>query len=236
MRLGYFGGSFDPPHRGHLAVAAAAAQAFALDSVLFVPTSHQPLKPGRPQASYADRLALTELLCAEAQPAARFVASALESPLPGDPPRYTVDTLQHLRSTLEPTDQLFVLTGADAFLQLPQWRSPARLLALAEWIVVSRPGFDPTRLHTLIDTLAQTMGNGEGEGAGAPHLDSEMWASTTVRARIHLLPTLADPTSATALRQALAQHPPTPESNQTLAAGLPPTLLTYIRHHHLYGQ
>jgi hypothetical protein len=63
-----------------------------------------------------------------------------------------------------------------------------------------------------------------------------MWASTTIRTRIHLLPTLADPTSATTLRQALTQHPPTPASSLTLAAGLPPTLLAYIRHHHLYSQ
>jgi nicotinate-nucleotide adenylyltransferase len=216
MRLGYFGGSFDPPHRGHLAVAAAAAQAFALDSVLFVPTSHQPLKPGRPQAAYADRLALTELLCAEAPPAAHFLASDLEPPLPGDPPRYTVDTLTQLSSTLQPADQLFVLTGADAFLQLPQWRNPARLLALAEWIVVSRPGFDPTRLHSLITTLTHSL-------------------DSTASTRIHLLPSLADPTSATSLRQALAQHPPTPESDQTLAAGLPPTLLAYIRQHGLFS-
>jgi nicotinate-nucleotide adenylyltransferase len=221
MRLGYFGGSFDPPHRGHLAVAAAAAQTFALDSVLFVPTSHQPLKPGRTQAGYADRLALTELLCAEAPPPhgspARFIASALEAPLPGDPPRYTVDTLAQLRSTLLPADRLFVLTGADAFLQIQQWRSPAHLLALAEWIVVSRPGFDPTRLHALIDTLTRTL-------------------EPAARTRIHLLPTLADPTSATTLRQALAQHPPTPASEQALTAGLPPTLLAYIRQHHLYSQ
>jgi nicotinate-nucleotide adenylyltransferase len=224
MRVGYFGGSFDPPHRGHLAVAGAAARAFALDSVLFVPTSHQPLKPGRTQAGYADRLAMVELLCAEAAAAdldpargpARFVASAIEAPLPGDPPRYTVDTLETLRANYAPDDRLFVIAGADAFLQLPQWRAPERLLALAEWIVVSRPGFDAARLEALIDTLTATCDPG-------------------ARARIHPLRGLADPTSATTLRRALAQQPPTAESERTLAEGLPPPLLAYMRAHRLYG-
>jgi nicotinate-nucleotide adenylyltransferase len=214
MRIGYFGGSFDPPHRGHLAVAGTAAAAFALDQVLFVPTSHQPLKPEGPSAPYADRLAMVELLCAEA-PApsgstAKFRASALEAPLPGDPPHYTVDTLATLRSTLAPADTLFVLVGADAFLQLPQWRSPERLLTLAEWIVVSRPGFDPARLEALMQSLKLTPAQ---------------------RSRIHLLGNLADPTSATALRQALAAQPP----SAVPLDGLPPSIRAYMQTHHLYG-
>jgi nicotinate-nucleotide adenylyltransferase len=207
MRIGYFGGSFDPPHRGHLAVARAAARAFALDTILFVPTSHQPLKPAGPLAPYADRLAMVTLLCElEDAPAARFEPSTLEAPLPGDAPHYTVDTLQHLRATLSPADELFVLLGADAFLDLPQWRSPERLLTLADWIIVSRPGFDLTRLDALALTPAQ-------------------------RARTHLLPTLADPTSASSLRRQLAVGAP----DATLLEGLPRPILTYIQHHHLYS-
>jgi nicotinate-nucleotide adenylyltransferase len=214
MRIGYFGGSFDPPHRGHLAVALAAARAFALDAILFVPTSHQPLKPEGPLAPYADRLAMVTLLCepedSPAAPAAHFLPSTLEAPLPNDAPHYTVDTLQRLRATLAPDDQLFVLLGADAFLDLPQWRSPELLLTLADWIVVSRPGFDLTRLDALMDSLALTPAQ---------------------RARIHLLPTLADPTSASTLRRQLAARPP----DATLLEGLPQPILTYIQHHHLYG-
>jgi nicotinate-nucleotide adenylyltransferase len=214
MRIGYFGGSFDPPHRGHLAVARAAAAAFALDTVLFVPTSHQPLKPTGPVAPYADRLAMLTLLCASADipdtASARairvhFKPSTLEAPLPGNVPHYTVDTLQRLCSTLEPDDRLFVLAGADAFLQLPDWRSPDTLLTLADWIIVSRPGFDLARLDALRLTPAQ-------------------------RARTHLLPTLADPTNATTLRAQLAAH----ASAATLLQGLPQSILTYIEQHHLY--
>jgi len=209
MRIGYFGGSFDPPHRGHLAVAQTAAAAFALDRVLFIPTSNQPLKPNGPIVPYADRLAMVRLLCAEALPATNCIASELEAPLPDDAPHYTIDTLQRLLSTLQPDDALFVLVGTDAFLQLPLWRSPMQLLELADWIVVSRPGFDPARLEALMQSLHLTPAQ---------------------RARIHLLQNLADPTSATALRAAL-QHP---ESASHLE-GLPATILNYMQTHHLYG-
>jgi nicotinate-nucleotide adenylyltransferase len=212
MRIGYFGGSFDPPHRGHLAVARTAAAAFALDTVLLVPTSNQPLKPEGPSAPYADRLAMVKLLCAESEDA-HCVASDLEAPPPGNPPHYTVDTLEQLRSTLAFDDRLFVLAGADAFLQLPAWRSPHRLLTLADWIVVSRPGFDPARLNALLAALMD-----------------ELALSAADRERIHLLVELDDPTSATTLRRQLAASVPPAE-----VAGLPPSILAYMRQHHLYG-
>jgi nicotinate-nucleotide adenylyltransferase len=218
MRIGFFGGSFDPPHRGHLSVATAAAQAFALDTVLFVPTSHQPLKPHGPSAPYADRLAMVELLCAEAPPSLHCTASTLEAPLPGDAPHYTVDTLLRLRSTLDPADALFVLAGADAFLQLPHWRSPALLLQLADWIVLSRPGFDTARLTHMLDTLLPSLG-----------------LPPATLSRIHLLQNLADPTSATALRNDLAMAATAPSAATAAVDGLPPTILAYIQSHHLYG-
>jgi nicotinate-nucleotide adenylyltransferase len=208
MRIGFFGGSFDPPHSGHLAVARAAAQAFSLDMVLLVPTGHQPLKPSGPEASYIDRLAMVTLLCESARHdcgTLRLEPSSLEAPLPNDEPNYTVDTITRLKTTLAPGDKLFILLGADAFLQFPQWRSPDHVLALAEWIIVSRPGFHLNRLEELPFTAEQ-------------------------RSRIHLLPTLADPTSATALRRLLAVRAPEKE----LANALPATVLRYIREHHLY--
>ena len=140
MRIGYFGGSFDPPHLGHLAVARAARDRFALDHVLLAPTARQPLKPGGPVASFADRLAMTELLCLD-EPG--LGASAIDGPQPNGAPNYTVDTLRRLHSELAATTpdlQLFAILGADAFLTFPHWREPEELLRLAEWIIVSRPG------------------------------------------------------------------------------------------------
>jgi nicotinate-nucleotide adenylyltransferase len=135
MRIALFGGTFDPPHHGHLSIAAAAADAFGLDTVLFAPTAHQPLKQ-EASASFADRLAMLSLACI---PDTRFAVSRLDAPHPDGSPNYTVDTLAALRE-LMPEDTLFNLAGADSFLNVPRWRDPERLLELAEWIVVSRPG------------------------------------------------------------------------------------------------
>lgn len=181
MRIGYFGGTFDPPHRGHLAVARAARGRFALDIVLLAPTGRQPLKPEGPSAPFGDRLAMTELLCAGEH---GLEASAIDAPQPDGRPNYTADTLSRLREDLPGGATLFAIAGADAFLGLPHWRDVPQLFQLAEWIVVSRPGFPLAQLGALALTPAQ-------------------------RARVHLLDGLADTASATALRAHLrAQQSP----------------------------
>lgn len=136
MRIALFGGTFDPPHRGHRAIATAAADAFHLDRILFAPTGLQPLKTTLPPAPYQDRLAMVALAI---QQDPRFSTSTLDAPHLTGLPNYTVDTLTTLRQ-LYPDDTLFNLVGADSFLTLPKWRDSGRLLDLADWIVVSRPG------------------------------------------------------------------------------------------------
>ena len=172
MRLALFGGTFDPIHRGHLAIARAAVDAFALDTILFAPTGRQPLKTGGASASFADRLAMTRLACAEAD--SRFQASGVDAPREDGAPNYTVDTLATLRA-LHPEATLYNLVGLDSFLDLPRWREPNRLLALAEWIVVSRPGYT-------LDLSPYTEGQ---------------------RARVHPLNTVWEEVSATLLRDRL---------------------------------
>ena len=122
MRIGFFGGSFDPPHLGHLAVGRAAGAAFALDEILVAPTGRQPLKPGGPAAPFADRLEMVSLLC-DLQPvdlAPRFVPSTIDAPRADGSPNYTIDALSALRSRCKDDDAIFVLVGADAFLGLPK--------------------------------------------------------------------------------------------------------------------
>jgi len=136
MRIALFGGTFDPPHLGHLRIAAAAADTFALDQVHFAPTGRQPLKPEAPTASFADRLAMTALAC-DSNPT--FIASSIDAPHADGSPNYTVDALATLLQQ-NPSAQIFSITGIDAFQTLRQWRNPDQLLQLAEWIVVSRPG------------------------------------------------------------------------------------------------
>jgi len=93
MRVGFYGGSFDPPHCGHLAVAKAAAEAFALDTVLLAPTARQPLKPQGAEASFDDRLAMVRLLC---EGESGLEASELEAPSAESgaavQPNYTIDS------------------------------------------------------------------------------------------------------------------------------------------------
>ena len=175
MRVALFGGSFDPPHLGHVAVARAAADRFALDTVFFAPAGRQPLKRDTAAASYDDRLTMAALTCGED---ARFAVSNLDAPLPAGEPNYTVRTLALLAELL-PEATVFNLVGADSFHGLGHWREPERLLALAEWIVVSRPGF----------TLADPEG---------------IALTDAQRGRLHLLDTVHEEVSATDLRVRLA--------------------------------
>lgn len=138
MRIGYFGGTFDPPHRAHLRVAQAAAEAFELDRVLLAPTGVQPLKADAAAASYDDRLAMTRLLCADDP---KLVASDIDAPRMDGQPNYTVDALERLRTAF-PGAALFVIVGADSFATLPRWREWELLLEEVEWIVVSRPDIE----------------------------------------------------------------------------------------------
>lgn len=137
MRVALFGGSFDPPHRGHVAIATAAAEAFSLDRVLFAPVGRQPLKRDALVASFADRLAMVHLACAGD---GRLVASDVDAPRADGAPNYTVDTLARLREEI-PGLELFGVVGVDAFKDMNRWREPERLRTLADWIVVTRPGY-----------------------------------------------------------------------------------------------
>ena len=134
MRLGIFGGSFDPPHLGHLLPAIDAAEALALDAVRFVPAAVQPFKAGRASASPRDRLAMTERLVAGVP---GFTADGREIDRPGL--SYTVETLAGLATEFAGAE-LFLLLGADAFALLDQWREPERIRDLATVVVMARNG------------------------------------------------------------------------------------------------
>jgi nicotinate-nucleotide adenylyltransferase len=172
-RIALFGGTFDPVHRGHLAIARAAANAFVLDCVLFAPAGLQPLKATHVSSSFADRTAMVELAC-EAD--ARFRFSDVDAPRPDGEPNYTVDALAAVAAN--PGVTLFNLVGADSFRDLGKWHHPAELLQLAEWIVVSRPGY------TLADPRNYPL-------------------TPAQRERVHLLNAVHLDVSATALRDRL---------------------------------
>ena len=213
MRVALFGGTFDPPHRGHLAIAGAAANAFELDRVWFAPVGRQPLKAKGGASAFADRVAMVELACAAD---ARFAVSLVDAPRADGRPNYTVDSLQALRDGMRGdmrgdmrdggNGTLFNLVGADSFLHVRQWREPDRLLELAEWIVVSRPGFSLEGLERMKLTAAQ-------------------------RARVHVLAGVDEDVSATGLREELRERL---ERGACCTDVLPEAVAEYIERRGLY--
>lgn len=137
MKLGLFGGTFDPPHNGHLIVAQDALTALGLDRVIFIPAGAPPHKRDRLITPAPARLAMLEgALLGDA----RFEIDALE--LSREGPSYTVDTIEAVRQR-HPGDELFLLVGADQFAEFETWREPARIASLARVTVMSRSGSGP---------------------------------------------------------------------------------------------
>lgn len=134
MRLGVYGGAFDPPHLGHLVAASDAATALALDRVVWVPAAVHPFKRGRVGAEAALRLEMVQAAIA-GDP--RFAADGLELERAG--PSYTVDTLRALHAR-HPGAELYFLTGADNLRELHLWREPDEVARLARLVVLARGG------------------------------------------------------------------------------------------------
>jgi nicotinate-nucleotide adenylyltransferase len=136
-RIAFFGGSFDPPHLGHIAVARAAREALGLDCVLFAPVGTQPLKPAGPTAGFDDRVAMTRLAI---EGEAGFALSLVDAPRPDGVPNYTLDTLERLREELPAGSALYCLMGADSLAGLRKWHRGEEIPFSAPLIVASRPG------------------------------------------------------------------------------------------------
>lgn len=134
MRIGIFGGTFDPVHRGHVEPVLRVKQELPLDRVLFVPTARPPHKDGPRSATALQRFTMVELALLD-EPDLRVEALEMN-----DDPSYTVDTLERLRSE-RPEDEHVLLVGADSFVQLPAWRRWRRILELVELAVMVRPGW-----------------------------------------------------------------------------------------------
>jgi nicotinate-nucleotide adenylyltransferase len=154
MRIGIFGGSFDPVHWGHLRLAESCWRHARLNRVDFVPAAQQPHKPGGPTASPEDRVAMLELAVI-GRP--EFAVSTVELDRGGI--SYTADTLRALHEQ-QPGDQFYFLMGADSLADLPNWRDPAAICELATPLVVHRPGsaepdFDALRPFVSAERLAE---------------------------------------------------------------------------------
>ena len=150
MRLGLFGGSFDPIHMGHMLLAETCRESCQLDQLWFVVTALPPHKQGVQRTSVLHRLEMARIATA-GNPF--FAVSEIEAD-PGDGPHYSYQTLERV-STERPADELFFLIGADSLGDLPTWRFPERIAALATIVVVNRPGHDPLQNRELPDLGVQ---------------------------------------------------------------------------------
>jgi nicotinate-nucleotide adenylyltransferase len=138
MRLGLFGGTFDPIHNAHLSLAREAADSCALDQVWFIPNAVPPHKSHGPVATWQQRFRMVDLAC---QSDSRFHASRLEE---ANRRSYTVYTLQTVRKQLSIDDELFFLIGADAFAEIESWYRKEEVFQMVTFIVLSRPGHEYT--------------------------------------------------------------------------------------------
>lgn len=136
MRIGILGGTFDPPHIGHLVIAEEARVKLSLAKVYFVPARQPPHKMDEPVSPLADRVAMLRLALDDSP---FFVLSLVEANRPG--PSYTVDTVRQLNAEFPPATELFFIMGMDSLADLPTWHKPNDLIEMCHLAVLKRPGY-----------------------------------------------------------------------------------------------
>jgi nicotinate-nucleotide adenylyltransferase len=220
MRIALFGGTFDPVHLGHLAVAWAAAEKFELGRVYFVPADIPPHKQKHQLTDFKHRFAMLALACAE-EP--RFVPSLLDAPT--GQANYSIDTVRRFKKTLKKSDKLYFLIGMDAFQDIATWRQPEELLAECDFIVASRPGYS---LEEVGRALPQKLRPPEPVLKALARQSSGGGDIALNHAVIHLLPEVHERVSSTQIRAAARQ------SVKQLSRYVPPFVAEYIKKEGLY--
>jgi nicotinate-nucleotide adenylyltransferase len=172
VRVGILGGTFNPPHLGHLVCAQEAYLQFELDVVTLMPAGIPPHKPVEDEPGVDHRFELCRLAVDGDE---RMTVSDLETTRPGT--SYTVDTLQELHKR-DPDSELFLIVGGDVAAGLPQWREPRRVLELATLAVAKRRGTSRSRVQRALDEL------GGGARADFFRMPRIGVSSTLVRRRV----------------------------------------------------
>ncbi len=223
MNIGLFGGSFDPIHRGHTALAQAAREQFALGKIYFIPANIPPHKQKRPLMPYPHRYAMVALAAATDK---AFIPSLAESP-PEDgqqaQPNYSIETVRRFKRQLKKADKLFFLIGIDAFHEIAKWREPEALLRECEFIVASRPGYSLADVANSLPESLRPAASVTKPFQKQPARGDLVLSGATV----HLLQSLHQDVSATKVREAIA-------AGKSLARYLDPAVTDYIKKMGLY--
>ena len=212
MNIGLFGGTFDPVHRGHVALARAALERCKLHRIYFVPANIPPHKQRQPLSPFVHRFAMLALATAEEK---AFVPSLLEAPEEAvrkergtkdrqEKPNYTIDTVRRLKQSCKASDKLFLLIGMDAFADIAKWHQPEALFRECEFVVASRPGYS---LADVANALPESL-RPRPEVTRPFHKQAATGDLVLPGVTIHLLADLRQPASATAIRQAAAAGKP----------------------------
>jgi nicotinate-nucleotide adenylyltransferase len=210
MNVAIFGGTFDPIHRGHTAIARAARDKFELKLIHFIPNGAPPHRTPAPVTDFEHRYAMVALAT---QGEKAFVPSLLEAPRPmnvlhfqnaeAKQPQhahYSIDTVHRLERTLGKSDKLFFIVGIDAFLEIATWREPLSLLSSVEFIIAARPGYSLADVATALPESIRPKPAATLPFKRQPAQGSVMLPGAT----LHLLEEVHEKVSATQIRAAAA--------------------------------
>lgn len=231
MNIGLFGGTFDPVHKGHVALARAAMEHCKLHKVYFVPANVPPHKQKKPLAPFVHRYAMLALATAAEK---AFSPSLLEAPEEGatsrkvrqekeEKPNYSIDTVLRMKQSFKAVDRLFLLLGIDAFADIAKWHEAEALFRECEFVVAGRPGYS---LADVANALPESIRPRE-EVTRPFHKQKPMGDLVLPGVTIHLMEDLRQPASATAIREAVAAGKP-------LGRFLEPVVADYIKKVGLY--
>ena len=215
-RIGLYGGTFDPVHNGHLAVAKGLLKLFALDQVLFIPAH---VAPHKREARVTPALQRYAMLVLATQGEAQLCVSSVEINAPERP--YTVDTLSRMQSELGREAQLFVIMGADSWMEITTWREWERVLTLTDIVVVTRPGYEVGTAHVTPSIRERVVDLRRGRGSCEEALNGGGGT------RIYLSDAVVMDVSATAIRRAA-------RDGAELGEMVAPPVAEYIRKYSLY--
>jgi nicotinate-nucleotide adenylyltransferase len=204
MNIGLFGGTFDPIHRGHIALASAAQEQYRLGRIYFVPAHIPPHKQKQPISAFSHRYAMVALATADDR---HFVPSLLEAPSENHErgrANYSINTVRRLKKTFKASDRLFLLIGIDAFREIATWHEAKVLFEECEFIVASRPGYS---LADVAEALPKELR--PADAVTRPFQKQPATGDLVLpKATVHLLESVHYDISATRIRQAVASGKP----------------------------